>query len=119
MKALVAAAVLAVLAVHPARASEDTPVEAPIDETPALNLARVRLTYYVEAGRTYSGGQTYPGSTACSWNFAIGTRFVFADGEEFVCNDRGLLGYSGWLDLWRRPDIARKYGAYATVQVIP
>jgi hypothetical protein len=81
--------------------------------------ARVRLTHYVESGTTYGGGHTYPGSTACSWNWPLGTRFQFPDGEVFTCNDRGLLGSSGWLDLFRRPDLAAAYGPYATVTVLP
>ena len=85
----------------------------------AARTVRVRLTYYVEYGVTASGGHPYAGSTACSWNFAIGTRFRLPDGEVFTCNDRGLLGSSGWLDLWRRPDLARAYGPYASVEVMP
>lgn len=81
--------------------------------------ATVRLTYYLESGVTYSGQRTYAGGTACSWNYPIGTRFRFEDGEVVVCNDRGMLGSSGWLDVWRRADIARKYGRYATVEVLP
>jgi len=90
-----------------------------VSPAPGLS-ARVRLTYYVEGGRTYSGGKTYAGSTACSWNFALGTRFMLPNGETFVCNDRGLLGGApGWLDLWRRPDLVKRYGPYATVTVVP
>ena len=81
--------------------------------------ATVRLTYYVEGGQTASGGRTYAGSTACSYNFAFGTQFRLPDGEVVTCNDRGMLGASGWLDLWRRPDIAHAYGPYATVEVLP
>jgi len=96
-------------------ASEKKPVAAAV----ASRTVRVRLTYYVEYGVTASGGHPYAGSTACSWNFAIGTRFRLPDGETFTCNDRGLLGSSGWLDLWRRPDLARAYGPYATAEVVP
>jgi len=91
----------------------------PLSAGAVSGFVRVRLTYYTLTGRTYSGGQTYPGSTACSWNFALGTRFVFRDGETVVCNDRGLLGSSGWLDVWGNPGLVRKYGAYATVDVVP
>jgi len=85
----------------------------------ATRTVRVRLTFYVEYGVTASGGHPYAGSTACSWNFAIGTRFRLPDGETFICNDRGLLGSSGWLDLWRRPDLVRAYGPYAAAEVLP
>ena len=82
-------------------------------------LAWVRLTYYVEAGVTFSGVRTGYGQTACSWNFPLGSRFRFDDGETFVCTDRGRLGWVGWLDLWRRPDLARAYGNYALVERLP
>lgn len=90
----------------------------PVALLPALAVARVRLTHYVEGGVTYSGGHTFPGSAACSWNFALGTRLRLPDGEEFVCNDRGLLGSTGWVDLWRRPDLVRKYGSWVVVEVL-
>ncbi len=134
MKTIVAASLmLSVLTVQTANAHDVTDDNTITDlqdqgqpvveaEQPVVVRARVRLTYYVEAGRTYSGQQTYAGSTACSWNWPIGTRFVFRDGETVVCNDRGMLGSGnpiGWLDLWRRPDLVRKYGDYATVEVLP
>jgi len=97
-------------------ASEKKPVAT---AAAASRTVRVRLTYYVEYGVTASGGHPYAGSTACSWNFPFGTRFRLPDGEVFTCNDRGLLGSSGWLDLWRRPDLARAYGPYATAEVVP
>jgi hypothetical protein len=82
-------------------------------------LTRVRLTYYTLTGITYGGGHPYVGSTACSWNFRLGTRFVLPGGETVTCNDRGLLGSSGWLDLFARPDLVRRYGSYVNVQVVP
>lgn len=126
MKRALLAALMMTMA-HPSMAmgdsSDDTVVtEAPEDQPVVEDQrvwAQVRLTYYTESGRTYSGGQTYAGSTACSWNFAIGTRFMLPDGEVFVCNDRGRLGDSGWLDLWRRPDLAAEYGPYVVVEVLP
>jgi len=93
--------------------------EKPVAAAVATRTVRVRLTYYVEYGVTASGGHPYAGSTACSWNFAIGTRFRLPDGEVFTCNDRGLLGSSGWLDLWRAASTVAKYGPYATAEVIP
>jgi len=80
--------------------------------------ATVRLTYYTLGGVTASGERVHYGGTACSTNWRMGTRFLVA-GEVFVCNDRGILGSSGWLDLWNRRDIASKLGSYATVQVLP
>lgn len=104
--------------------SDDPAIDSVSEDQPVVEdqrvWAQVRLTYYQESGRTYSGGQTYAGSTACSWNFAIGTRFVLPDGEVFVCNDRGMLGGApGWLDLWRRADLAAEYGPYVVVEVLP
>lgn len=81
--------------------------------------AHVRLTYYNLTGRTYSGVPLYVGSTACSWNWPIGTRFRFLDGETVTCIDRGLLGNAGWLDVWSQPSLVSKYGAYTNVSVIP
>jgi hypothetical protein len=85
---------------------------------PMLAVHRVRLTYYTLSGRTYNGEQVHRGGTACSWNYAIGTRFRFPNGEIVRCNDRGMLGNSGWLDVYARADLARLYGAYVNVEII-
>lgn len=116
-------------AVHVARAEDSEPVvedvatEAAEELEPIIGeplaLARVRLTWYAESGITYGGGHTYPGSAACSWNFPLGTRFRFPHGEVVTCNDRGLLGSVGWLDVFRRPDLARMYGSHVVVEVLP
>jgi hypothetical protein len=92
--------------------------EPELEQEPASYVMDVRLTYYLLEGRTYSGGHTYPGSAACSTNFALGTRFRLPDGDVVVCNDRGLLGRTGWLDVWGRPDLPRRYGNYVTVEVL-
>lgn len=94
---------------------EPTPVPEP---EPHGYQARVRLTYYTLSGRTASGEGVYMGATACSWNYRIGQRFMFSDGEVVRCNDRGLLGSSGWLDIWNQPWLANKYGPYTTVTVL-
>lgn len=121
MTALIATAMLAGAWFGQAQADEpDADTVSAAAEAPYTPvMARVRLTYYVGGGVTYSGQQTYMGSTACSWNYPLGTAFTFRDGERVVCNDRGMLGSSGWLDVFRRPDLATKYGAYATVEVEP
>lgn len=116
--ALAASLLVTLLSSHPTGAQEPVEDSGEVVESGAVT-ARVRLTYYNEAGRTYSGQQTYAGSTACSWNWPIGTRFVFRDGELVTCNDRGILGWSGWLDVFRQPWLAAKYGQYADVQVLP
>lgn len=79
----------------------------------------VRLTYYNLNGFTITGEAVHYGGTACSWNFLLGTRFRLNTGDVFICNDRGLLGSTGWLDLWNRPDLVRLLGDYTTVEVLP
>lgn len=81
----------------------------------------VRLTYYTyNSGVTANGGQVYMGSTACSLNFAFGTKFVLPDGSVVTCNDRGRLyydenRYGGWLDVYARSDIGRLGAGSVTV----
>jgi hypothetical protein len=104
--------------------SAEEPSPAPLppesrDLTVRARVAQVRLTYYTEYGVTFSGVRTGPGQTACSSNFPLWSRFRFDNGETFVCTDRGRLGSTGWLDLWRRADLARVYGNYALVEVLP
>ena len=77
----------------------------------------MRLTYYLLVGVTYSGAWTVPGTAACSWNLPLGSVIDLPEGEQFVCRDRGLLGSSGWLDVWHRPDVAQKYGRYVLATV--
>lgn len=90
----------------------------------AQEVVTVRVTYYTDAGTTYSGTRTRPGVAACSWNYAIGTRIRFADGREVVCEDRGRLGSSGWVDVWvpslaeGRAGVAGNYGNHATVEIL-
>lgn len=89
------------------------------EDSYAPKYATVRLTYYVLRGRTFSGEGVHYGGTACSWNFSIGQRFKFKTGDVVTCNDRGLLGSAGWLDVWNRPDLTKTFGNYATVEVLP
>lgn len=93
------------------------------DRRPASRIALVRLTTYLFDGFTYNGERPYLGSTACSTNFAIGTRFRLPDGEVYRCNDRGGgLGSVGWLDLWRASgtvnEYTRRYGFRVPVEVL-
>lgn len=80
---------------------------------------RVRLTYYVLRGTTATGEGVHLGGTACSSNFRLQTQFRLPTGETLRCNDRGLLGSTGWLDVWGRPDLIRQLGDYTTVEVLP
>lgn len=95
-----------------------TPV-AKTDQTPVPKSGPrvwVRLTYYtMNTGVTANGGHVYNGSTACSYNFAFGTRFELPDGSVVTCNDRGQLGDTGWLDVFGRPDIGRLGAGYVTI----
>lgn len=90
----------------------------------AQESVTVRVTFYTDSGTTYSGTRTRSVVAACSWNWAIGTRFRFPDGREVVCEDRGQLGSSGWLDIWvpsladGRAGVAQAYGSHVSVEVL-
>lgn len=83
----------------------------------------VRLTYYLLRGVTYSGAYTGPGVAACSWDIPLGSVVSLPDGEAYTCLDRGLLGSSGWLDVWSASHgdglWATRYGPWVDVLVIP
>jgi len=79
--------------------------------------ASVRLTYYVLRGTTANGESVHLGGTACSTNWSFGTLFRLPDGSVVRCNDRGILGKTGWLDVWGRPDLSR-YGSNVTVEIL-
>lgn len=83
----------------------------------AQETATVTLTAYTLTGTTYAGTQTRPGITACSWNFSLGTRFRLPDGRVVVCEDRGQLGNTGWLDVWMADDGAARRQGRTTVEV--
>ena len=95
------------------------PAAVPVPTPRAVSLHRVRLTWYGLVGRTASGAYTTAGGTACSTNWSFGTRFRFSNGTTVVCNDRGILGNTGWLDVWQGRALAALYGPYATVEVLP
>src|SRR5215204_5246807 len=95
-------------------------IEAPKAEAQS---ATVRVTFYVLRGTMYSGQQTHWGAAACSWNYPIGTQLELPDGWVVTCLDRGLLGSSGWIDIWA-PNMATgywlesKYGQQTQVQIV-
>ena len=70
-------------------------------------IHNVNITFYDCAvqgfcGAMYNGRQVYEGAAACSWNMAIGTRFVIVGdptGRIYVCEDRGLLANT-WVDIF-------------------
>lgn len=82
-------------------------------ERASAETSTVRFTVYLDRGVMYSGYQTHWGAAACSWNYPIGTQLELPDGMVVTCLDRGLLGSSGWVDLWV-PDwpAARAYQAH-------
>lgn len=61
----------------------------------------VRVTHYYWTGNPMASG-TYPyhGAAACSYNFPFGTMLRFWDGRVVTCLDRGMLGWSGWVDIY-------------------
>lgn len=78
---------------------------------------RVRLTYYVLAGRMANGQFVHHGAAACSSNIRMGSTVVFPGGETVVCKDTGRLGNTGWVDVWQGQALTRRYGDYALVTV--
>lgn len=97
----------------------------------ALSIERVsaettttnRLTVYLDRGVMYSGYHTHWGAAACSWNYPLGTVLELPDGFQVMCLDRGLLGSSGWIDIWC-PDWAtarwlqHHYGDWTTATIV-
>lgn len=99
-------------ATHEARASEQT---------------TVRVTHYYATGNpTYSGIYPTHGTAACSWNFPLGTVLRFWDGRVVTCLDRGLLGWSGWVDIFaanwaegrRIQQSYEYYSGYESVEIL-
>ena len=82
-----------------------------------------RLTVYLDRGVMYSGYQTHWGAAACSWNYPIGTVLELPDGFQVTCLDRGVLGSSGWIDIWV-PDwstgrwLQQRYGDWTTATIV-
>ena len=70
-------------------------------------IVNVNVTFYDCAnqgfcGAMYNGRQVYEGAAACSWNLAIGTKFVIIGDPThrvYICEDRGLLPNT-WVDIF-------------------
>ena len=81
----------------------------------------MRITYYQEAGWTYGGTWTTEHWTAaCSWDIPLWS-YVTIDGDEYQCQDRGDLGFSGWIDIYAPSGgdwVAQRYGDWALVEVV-
>lgn len=90
---------------------------------PVAAATTVRITYYLPTGSPMASGRyPYVGAAACSYNYPLGTRLRFvADGWVVTCEDRGLLGYEGWVDVfapsddWGRRYVRGDYGDYTEV----
>ncbi|MPZ50825.1 MAG: hypothetical protein GEU75_16255 [Dehalococcoidia bacterium] len=74
-------------------------------------ISNVNITFYDCAdqgfcGAMYNGRKVYEGAAACSWNLAIGTKFVISGdptNRVYICEDRGLLANT-WVDIfWYHP----------------
>lgn len=93
---------------------------------PNASVQTVRVTYYLPTGSPMaSGNYPYVGAAACSYNYPLGTRLRFlSDGWIVTCEDRGLLGYNGWVDVfspssaWGIENVVGAYGDYAEVEVV-
>lgn len=98
------------------------PVEAPsVTVSPSGRGAgyslSVRVTYYTLSGKMRNGAYVHHGAAACSSNIPMGSVVVFKDGLRVVCEDTGLLGASGWIDVWGDTGVVSRYGDRTTVQV--
>ena len=58
------------------------------------------VSSFCDTGLTASGKWTVPGVAGCSPEYPFGTRFILADGQVLVCEDRGLLVTFRYLDIW-------------------
>ena len=114
-----AAVAILVLATHIVHFARSEPVEA--------ESTSVRVTHYTWTGSPmYSGIYPYHGAAACSWNFPLWTVLRFRDGRTVTCLDRGMLGWSGWVDIyaatpteaWRIQQAYEYYSGYEPVEII-
>lgn len=111
------------------------PERAPVREDPASyvvsrRITGVNLTFYdcrVQGfcGAMYNGRKVYQGAAACSWNLAIGTRFLIVGdptGRIYRCEDRGHLANT-WVDIfWHDPVDGYRWqsavGRYGTIEIV-
>lgn len=61
----------------------------------------VDVTSYCDRGLTASGVMAGPGIAGCDVRYPFGTLFYLSDGSRWVCQDRGIVDGSDWLDTWR------------------
>jgi hypothetical protein len=103
---------------------------APGDYIVRGRIANVNITFYDCAGQgfcgaMYNGRKVYEGAAACSWNLAIGTKFVIVGDPTrriYVCEDRGLLANT-WVDIFfYHPADGYRWqslvGRYGTIEIV-
>jgi 3D (Asp-Asp-Asp) domain-containing protein len=89
---LLAAIVLTIALAVPTTASADTRY---------IPAKRVVVTWYLPTGNaTYSGTMPRLGTAACDWSIPMGTVVLFPDARVVRCEDRGILGSSGHVDIY-------------------
>lgn len=116
-------------------ASAALPPQAPANPDPDMvktrgRIAHVNVTFYDckqqgFCGNMYNGRKVYQGAAACSWNMALGTRFIIVGDptrRTYVCEDRGLLANT-WVDIfWNDPRDGRMWqalvGRYGTIEIV-
>ncbi len=108
---------------------------APAPTAPPPHVTRgvinnVNITFYDCAnqgfcGAMYNGRKVYEGAAACSWNLAIGTKFIIVGDPThriYICEDRGLLANT-WVDIfWYHPADGYSWqssvGRYGTIEIV-
>jgi hypothetical protein len=103
---------------------------APGDNFVRGRITNVNITFYDCAGQgfcgaMYNGRKVHEGAAACSWNLAIGTKFVIVGDPTrriYVCEDRGLLANT-WVDIFfYHPSDGYSWqglvGRYGTIEIV-
>jgi hypothetical protein len=111
-----------VVPIRPAVVGQLAPIPTlgPVQSAPPVSLSltntavsirgrinNVNITFYDcksqgFCGSMYNGRRVYEGAAACSWNLAIGTKFVILGDPTkriYICEDRGLLANT-WVDIF-------------------
>jgi hypothetical protein len=85
---------------------------------PAAWVTTVRVTHYFATGSPMaSGNWPYIGAAACGSAIGYGSTVIMANGDSYLCEDRGYLG-AYQIDLYGLCGECR-YGEYAEVTVYP
>jgi hypothetical protein len=99
-----------------------------MSDAPAISASSVRVTFYTLTGIVRYGepgdATTRMCVAACSTNFPAHSILRFNDGFVVECRDTGLLGSTGWIDIWAPSyawglaEVERVYGQRTTVEVL-